>query len=211
MKSTMPFYGIPMPVLRKTCREVFAAHPLGDAAAWRTAAEQLWHRATRRESRHAAIELLAWPRYQKRFLDLDALPLLRHMIVTGAWWDYVDALAINHVGPLLRDHRNVMTPTLLEWSRDDDLWIRRSAILAQLKHRADTDLDLLFFAIEGSIADNDFFARKAIGWALRELSKTLPDVVTSYVAENEVRLSGLTKREALKALKAQSKRVATPT
>ena len=203
MKSAMPFYGVTTPVLRKTARGVFADHPLVDAAAWRDATRELWHKAKHREERYAAIELMAWPRYQRRFLDLDALPLIREMIISGAWWDFVDALAIGQVGTLLKGENARMTETLRTWSYDDNLWIRRSAILAQLKFKEDTDLALLFDAIEGSIEDQNFFARKAIGWALRELSKTMPALVATYVRDNESRLSPLSQREALKVLKRQ--------
>jgi 3-methyladenine DNA glycosylase AlkD len=93
-----------------------------------------------------------------------------------------------------------MTRTLRAWSRSGDLWKRRSAILAQLHFKQDTDLALLYDCIEPAIAEQEFFLRKAIGWALREYSKTDAAEVRRYVRANAARLSGLSRREALKVV-----------
>ena len=87
---------------------------------------------------------------------------------------------------------------MLGWSRDENMWKRRSAILCQIKAKAATDLDLLYACIEPSLDSTEFFLRKAIGWALREYGWTDPAEVRRYVAANEARLSGLSRREALK-------------
>ncbi len=62
------------------------------------------------------------------------------------------------------------------------MWKRRSAILCQLKAKAETDLDLLYACIEPSLDSKEFFLRKAIGWALRQYAWTDPDEVRRYVA-----------------------------
>jgi 3-methyladenine DNA glycosylase AlkD len=87
---------------------------------------------------------------------------------------------------------------MLSWSTDADMWKRRSSILCQLPAKRETDLDLLYACIEPSIGSSEFFLRKAIGWALRQYAWTDPDEIARYVAANEDRLSGLSKREALK-------------
>ena len=86
------------------------------------------------------------------------------------------------------------------WAVDDDLWVRRTAVLAQLSHQADTDADLLHDTIEPNLADTSFWLRKAIGWALREHAKTDPDWVRAEVDRLGDRLSGLSRREATKHL-----------
>jgi 3-methyladenine DNA glycosylase AlkD len=91
-----------------------------------------------------------------------------------------------------------MRKTMLAWSRCPDMWKRRVSIICQLKRREETDLDLLYACIEPSIASKEFFLRKAIGWALREVAWTNPEEVIRYVSQNESRLSGLSQREALK-------------
>jgi 3-methyladenine DNA glycosylase AlkD len=87
-----------------------------------------------------------------------------------------------------------------EWAVGDDLWLRRAAVLSQLKHGADTDLDLLTWAVEENVDDTSFWLRKAIGWALRQYARTDPEWVRGEVDLLGPRLSGLSRREALKHL-----------
>ena len=86
------------------------------------------------------------------------------------------------------------------WSTDDHLWIRPCSILSQGKHKDKADPVLLRDCILPSMDDTDFFSRKAIGWALRDYAQVDPEWVTAFVAEFEDRLSGLSKREALRHL-----------
>ena len=123
--------------------------------------------------------------------------MYEEMIVSGAWWDYVDELAIRRIGPILRSARARVTPVMLGWAAGRNLWRRRTAIICQVGAKADTDTDLLTRAIEPAIAEPEFFLRKGIGWALREYAKTAPDWVRSFVDEHPG-LSGLSRREALK-------------
>jgi 3-methyladenine DNA glycosylase AlkD len=91
-----------------------------------------------------------------------------------------------------------MRSKMLQWSRSRNLWKRRSAILCQLSFKNETDLDLLYAAIEPSLGSKEFFLQKAIGWALRQYAWTDPREVRRYVRANADRLSALSKREALK-------------
>jgi 3-methyladenine DNA glycosylase AlkD len=120
------------------------------------------------------------------------------LIVTGAWWDYVDLIAGQRVGALLQRFPRNMKPLLRAWSRSDDLWKRRTSILAQLGFKQATDLHLLYDCIDPNVSDREFFIRKAIGWALRQYAWTDPAEVQRYVRANRDRLSGLSIREALK-------------
>jgi 3-methyladenine DNA glycosylase AlkD len=199
MKSAMPFLGVSAVPLRQVCRDVFGTLTFPGAAAWRREVLGLWRGARHREERYAALEL-AGVRAADAFQDLDALPMYEEMIVTGAWWDYVDHLAKNRVGELLRRFPRPMRKTMLAWSRDDDMWKRRTSILCQLAFKKETDLVLLYACIEPSLSSREFFLRKAIGWALRQYAWTDPLEVKRYVRENEPRLSGLSRREALKNL-----------
>jgi 3-methyladenine DNA glycosylase AlkD len=199
MKSAMPYHGVSAPALRRVCREAFAGLSFASARDFRGAVLGLWRAARFREERHAAIELSGQRRF-RAFQDLAALPMYEEMIVTGAWWDYVDVLATHRLGDLLRAHPASMARTLRGWSRGRDLWKRRSAILAQLHFKQDTDLPLLYSCIEPSLASKEFFLRKAIGWALRQYAWTDPAEVRRYVRANEGHLSPLSRREALKNL-----------
>ncbi len=199
MKSAMPYLGVPVPQMRATCRSAFDEHRLATADQWRRTIVELWRHAAHREERYAAIELAGARRYAA-FQSLRMLPVYEEMIVTGAWWDYVDGIAANQLGGLLRAHPGEMKGAMRAWAACDHLWKRRSAILCQLKFKRDTDLDLLYACIEPAMDEAEFFLRKAIGWALREYAKTDADEVLRYVKVHRQRLSPLSKREALKAL-----------
>jgi 3-methyladenine DNA glycosylase AlkD len=197
MKSSMPYLGVPATPLRAACKAAFARFAFDSAEAWRAAALALWRDARHREERYAAIELTG-DRRARELQTLDALPMYEEMIVTGAWWDYVDPIASRRIGGLLERWPRDMKKTMRAWSRSDDLWKRRTSILCQLHFKEATDLDLLYACIEPSIDRREFFLRKAIGWALRQHAWTDAGEVTRYVAANEARLSGLSRREALK-------------
>jgi 3-methyladenine DNA glycosylase AlkD len=191
MKSEMPFLGVQKPGRVEIARTVFAAHPLDGFAAWRDTILSLWREATYREERYLAIALAGDPRYREH-RTMAALPLYEELIVTGAWWDLVDEVAVRLVGEL------DLGSFLREWAVDADMWKRRTAIIAQITRKGRTDAELLFDCIEPNRADREFFIRKAIGWALREYSKVDPEAVERYCATHE--LSPLSRREALRRL-----------
>ena len=197
MKSEMPYYGIQTPTLRGVCRSLFDRYPLESPEEWSDAVLELWRAATHREERYCAIELAAAPQYID-YRTLDTLPMYEEMIVTGAWWDYVDAIAANHVGELLRRYPREMGRTMRAWAKSEDNWKRRTAILCQLKFKQHTNPRLLYHNIEQSFDVPNFFLRKAIGWALREYAKTEPAEVRRYVTARAKELHPLSRREAMK-------------
>jgi 3-methyladenine DNA glycosylase AlkD len=201
MKSAMPYRGITSPQLKALLRPILAdpAHRIPDRAGWERAVRDLWDGATHREERYAAIALTGHRTY-RAWQDPDTLALYRHLVVTGAWWDLVDEVASNRVGPILLAHNTVVAPVVAGWAEDEDLWLRRTSIISQLTFKERTDLALLRHAIEANLDDPSFWLRKAIGWALRQYARTDPDWVRRTVAEYGDRLSGLSRREALKHL-----------
>ena len=201
----MPYAGVATPEVRAIAREVFGAARLDDATRWSATIQSIWRGAKYREERYAAIALARWPAHQAH-RTLSALPLYEEMIVTGAWWDYVDEIASHLIGELLERYPEQLRPILTQWSRDDDLWKRRSAILAQLGFKDATDRRALFAWIEPSLSSKEFFLRKAIGWALREYSKHAPELVRQYVDDHADELSPLSRREAMKAIDRASAR-----
>ena len=180
MKSALPYHGVSAAVMRKVCQQVFAGLHFESAAHFRAAVLALWHAAQFREERHAAIELTEL-RLARPFEDLTALPMYEEMIVSGAWWDYVDPLATHRLSALVKRAPQPMAAAMREWSRSDNLWKRRSAILCQLPLKADTDLALLQECIAPALTSREFFLRKAIGWALRQYARTSPQWVLDYV------------------------------
>jgi 3-methyladenine DNA glycosylase AlkD len=199
MKSAMPYYGVPAVPLRSLCRSLFRSLPLPDAGAWRDAVLEIFRGAQRREEWYVAVELCSDKR-ARSFQRIGALPMYEELIVTAAWWDVVDALATRRLGEILRADPRPMRRAMTEWSRGENLWKRRSAILCQLHFGAGTDTALLYRFIEPSLGSREFFLNKAIGWALRHYARTDPAEVRRYVAANRERLAPLSVREAMKHL-----------
>lgn len=197
MKSEMPYHGVPAPLLRRSYPFLFGTIDLSAPDAWHGAVLTLWRGAKYREERYAAIALTGI-KAAARFQTPTAMPLYEEMIVTGAWWDYVDEIAANRVGPILRGYPAPMKKKILAWSKSEDIWKRRTSILCQLRFKRDTDLDLLYACIEPSLDSKEFFLRKGIGWALRQVAWSDPAEIRRYVRKHKDRLSGLSQREALK-------------
>jgi 3-methyladenine DNA glycosylase AlkD len=198
MKSELPFRGVPSPERTALGRRLFGAHLLTDESEWRAAVLTLWREAAYREERYMAIALTGERRY-KAWQTPAVLPLYEELIVTGAWWDYVDEIANRRVGPLLRGFPEELTPVMHEWATDADLWKRRTSIICQLSFKEATDTKLLSTAIEANLGDRDFFIRKGIGWALRQFARTEPAWVRAFV-DSHPELSPLSVREAVKHL-----------
>lgn len=91
-----------------------------------------------------------------------------------------------------------MGPILDKWIADENIWLKRTAILHQLYYKQKTDQDKLFKYSLACAAEKDFFIRKAIGWALRNQFRVNPAAVKEFVKQNEDNLSNLSKKEALK-------------
>jgi 3-methyladenine DNA glycosylase AlkD len=199
MKSALPYLGVPNAPRMAICKAVFADLAWPDSASWQADVLAIWRAASFREERYCAIAL-SNVRQARAFQTMDALAMYEEMIVTGAWWDYVDEIATNRLGLILKADPNRMKPVMLGWARGEDMWKRRSAILCQLHAKTGTDRHFLKACMAPSLSSKEFFLRKGIGWALRHFARTDPDWVRAYVAEHEAVLSPLSKREALKHL-----------
>ena len=199
MKSALPFHGVSSPDCRVIMRDVLATHPLPGRATWLATVLALWDDAGHREERYAALAVAKDRRYAGH-RDADVLPLYRHLVVTGAWWDLVDDVATHLVGPLLLAHPGRVRPSVAAWATNEDRWLRRTAVICQVGAKDRTDVPLLTTAVEANLDDRDFFLRKAIGWALRQHARTDPAWVRAFVEVHDDQLSGLSRREALKHL-----------
>jgi 3-methyladenine DNA glycosylase AlkD len=156
----------------------------------------LW-RQPRRESKYAAIEFAV---QHRAFITPASLSLYERMIHEGAWWDLVDGIAANLISPLYLSERRSLRPVINRWIDDDDLWIRRTALLAHLRHKEHTDGRQLFAHCLRRAQEKEFFIRKAIGWALRQYSYAEPAAVRRFLVSHRGRLSGLSYREGAKRL-----------
>ena len=197
VKSALPFHGVPTPLLRKLCKASFADLQFRTSAQWQGLVLHLWRKARFREERYAAMYLAGDAR-GRPFQTPAAMPLYEELIVTGAWWDFVDDIASHRVGTILKDYPAPMRRKMLSWSKSKDLWKRRTSIICQLGFKSDTDLELLYECIEPSLPSKQFFLQKAIGWALRQYAWTDAAEIRRYVRQNHDRLSARSRREALK-------------
>ncbi|MCL1838886.1 MAG: DNA alkylation repair protein [Propionibacteriaceae bacterium] len=193
MKSTMPFYGVSMPEVRKITRQIAKSYDL-DLAGLAQLSRQVWDGATHREERHVALNLHGLPLAKGK---LELVDLYEYQAVTGAWWDYVDELA-HRIANLHDAHPQQTARIVGIWSVAESFWLRRLAIISQLQRKERTNVCCLAEVIEANRTEKEFFIRKAIGWALRDYARFDPAWVRSFVASHE--LSPLSKREALKHL-----------
>lgn len=199
MKSALPYRGFASPELKRLLRPLLAAYRPEDRASWEATVRVLWDDAEYREERYAALAV-ARHRRARAWLGPESLPLVRHLLVTGAWWDLVDETAQHLLRPALEAHPAELTPVLRDWATDEDLWVRRAAVICQVGRGDATDTDLLRHAIDANVDDPTFWLRKGVGWALRDYAKTDPAWVRAEVERHGQRLSGLSRREALKHL-----------
>lgn len=196
MKSEMPSWGVRVPDVRRITKAALKHHPVKTPDDLRQAVLELWRTAEAREERYAAIDLTGARLVRG---DPGMVPVYEEIIRTGAWWDLVDGVA-PRICALLQANKETMTPLLLQWSKDPDMWIRRSSITSQLAAKSATDTRLLSAVIEPNLQDKEFFIRKAIGGALREYSKTDPGWVRAFADTHMAALSPLSRREALRLL-----------
>src|SRR3954469_5641089 len=140
MKSAMPYLGVSAVPIRAVCKDLFAGLAWPDSGAWQKDVLAIWRGARFREERYAAIELTG-VRAARGFQHIGALEMYEEMIVDGAWWDYVDAIATQRLWAILQNDREAMKRAMLGWSRGENMWKRRSAILCQIKAKRATDLD----------------------------------------------------------------------
>ncbi|PQZ93584.1 DNA alkylation repair protein [Arthrobacter sp. MYb227] len=196
MKTTQPFLGVRAPQVRKVTKELATELELNSAQARLDAATELFSAATHREHWYAAGELCAHRLVKGR---LEFLPLYERMILEGAWWDIVDGCA-RRFGELLLAHPEIMEPLLRAWATDEFMWKRRMSMIAQLHAGAKTNTELLNYALEANLGDQEFFIRKALGWSLRQYGKTDPLWVLEWVNRYRENMSNLSYREAIKRL-----------
>lgn len=195
MRNQFPFLGLKSPERKALFKQFMAQSGLPQPPDLETIVWDLWQ-LPQREYQYCAQDLL---QRMRKHITPDFVPLLQRLITTKSWWDTMDGLANHAVGDLFMRYPETCSATVAQWRRSPDFWLRRTTLLFQLGYKAKTDEALLFSLIEENLDSDEFFIQKAIGWILREYSKTAPDVVQHYVAETN--LAPLSQREALKWMK----------
>lgn len=196
MRDRFVFLGVAAPQRRLAAEDLLAGLKDTGADLLLEHAQLLWQQP-QREYQHVALDMLA---LHQRQLAIEHLPALLCLARQRAWWDSVDGMA-GIVGDVLQtelrrggDGHACMDAAL----RHDDFWLRRIAMLHQLGWRGDADAAWLFDAALALAHEDEFFIRKAIGWALRDHARHAPEAVTAFANTRRQRLSKLSYREALK-------------
>jgi 3-methyladenine DNA glycosylase AlkD len=195
MRDQFPFLGITNPRLTELNRAVLAGLDAPSEADLVAVSLACWAKPEREYQYFACT-------YLRRHIRVGTPSLLTHvreLITTKSWWDTVDTLASNTVGPLVARYSE-LGDTMDAWVADENMWVARTAILYQLKYQDRTDAERLFRYCTARAGHKDFFIRKAIGWALRQYAYTDPDAVRTYVEEHRSILAPLSVREASKHL-----------
>ncbi|CAM2788276.1 DNA alkylation repair protein [Paenibacillus sediminis] len=200
MKNHFEFLGIRKPDLNAITKQFIKEHGIP------TDLEQLLHVVTKlwelpeREYQYVALELLG---KKKKQLTKENITFLERLVISKSWWDTVDFIAPHIIGHLFSKYPEMIPSYTDKWIQSNNMWLQRSAILFQLKYKSKTDTEVLYRVIEACADSSQFFIRKAIGWALREYSKTDPTAVVNFVQTHQ--LSSLSEREALKVLYREGK------
>ena len=193
MKTQQAFFGVPAPLRKQLFKQAISEFPVRDAKQYRDAIKALWQ-GSHREMQYQALEVAE---HGKHFRTSEHMPLYEILLDTAENWDTVDWIAISLAGLLIKSQPELRS-WLIKWREADNLWLRRAALIAHLKHKQHTDINLLSETTLMLAPEREFFIRKAIGWVLREYSKTNPNWVRAFVQAHRAELSGLSQREALK-------------
>jgi len=193
MKNLFPFCGLKTDVRRTLLKTALLNHKDDVKQNARKIALALYAKP-QREYHYTAIEILM-KELKKNFREDDSI-LIEKLIITHSWWDSIDTIAKYLLGGYLQHYPNETEKIISKFSRSENMWLNRCAILFQLGYKKETNADLLFKECIKHRHSTAFFIQKAIGWALREYAKTNANAVKIFVAT--ANLKPLSTREALK-------------
>ena len=197
LKSDLRFYGTTVPVIRRAAKDFAREHRDLTRTELQAIVDELWS-TDLYELRSAGIALLS---HYARLLDERDLAWLLGFVRRSKTWAHVDWLATDVIGGVVGESRTALK-RLPAWSRDESFWVRRTALLAQLRQLSHEAGDFELFArlAAGMLHEREFFIRKAIGWVLREVSKKRPKLTFDFLLEHREEVSGLTLSEGAKYL-----------
>jgi len=195
MKKLFPFLGLKKPIRTEIEKKMLKKYIILNEDDLYSTVKILFDMEYREYQYTACV--LAY-KYKKLFTEKSFF-LLEYMIRNKSWWDTVDIVATKLLGFLLEKFPKLRNNMDL-WINDKNLWIKRSVLLFQLKYKNKTSEKKLFEYCEKTINEKDFFIRKAIGWSLREYSKTNKKSVRDFIEKNKNYLSKLSIKEGSKYL-----------
>ena len=193
MLNKFEYIGIKTPERRKIFKNFFSEYKNEEKIDWEFV-NKCWENEYR-EFQYIAADYL---KNMKDKLTIDDIPEFKRLILKKSWWDTIDNLDMT-IGALALKDSNV-NKILLEWSLDENIWLRRIAIDHQLLRKGKTDTELLEKILKNNLGQAEFFINKAIGWALRDYSKTNPEWVKNFIEKNKENMAKLSIKEASKYL-----------
>lgn len=194
MLNQFDFYGLKAPVWRKLSKDYFRKE-LPPPDEFETIVKDCWQHP-KREMQYVAIELLYCGRQQWR---KETISIIEYVLTHKSWWETVDHAATALTGPYFKLFPEQQLKITTKWNKSCNIWLQRSSIMFQKNYREETDTELLSKHILNLKPSKEFFIQKAIGWALREYSKTDAKWVQTFVKKHS--LSPLSEREALKRVR----------
>ena len=193
MLNKFEYIGIKTSERRKIFKNFFKEYKNEEKIDWEFV-NKCWENKYR-EFQYIAADYL---KNMKDKLTIDDIPEFKRLILKKSWWDTIDNLDMT-IGALALKDSNV-NKILLEWSLDENIWLRRIAIDHQLLRKEKTNTELLEKILKNNLGQAEFFINKAIGWALRDYSKTNPNWVKNFIEKNREKMAKLSIREASKYL-----------
>jgi 3-methyladenine DNA glycosylase AlkD len=191
------FFGIKTPLRDSIVKAHIKSHPLQDMNEIESIVIALWQMPNR-ELAYFAIDVFA---ANKKLWTPASIQLIEYCISSKSWWETVDGIASEWLGPYFKLFPEQILPITHKWNHSENIWLQRSSLLFQKSYKNETDTTLLSTYILHLKDSKEFFIKKAIGWVLREYSKTNAEWVIHFVATNS--LSALSKKEALKRIHAK--------
>ncbi|PKV51769.1 DNA-7-methylguanine glycosylase [Aquimarina sp. MAR_2010_214] len=197
MKNRFSYYGIKAPIRKALFKNVVREYipKLSHNHVIRIA--NTLYKKPKRELHYCAMELV--DQFLKKKYNIADIDFIEQLITTNSWWDSVDFIAKHILGKYLLQFPDQVPLIIEKFSDSDNMWLNRSALLFQLGYKDKTDFQLLCKLCEQHKSSNEFFIKKAVGWALREYSKVNPEAVVQFVSETK--LKHLSEKEALKRIK----------
>ncbi|ERK50256.1 DNA alkylation repair protein [Leptotrichia sp. oral taxon 879] len=193
MLNKFEYIGIKTPERRKIFKNFFKEYKNEEKIDWEFV-NKCWENKYR-EFQYVGADYL---KNMKDKLTIDDIPKLKQLILKKSWWDTIDNLDMT-IGALALKDSNV-NKILIEWSLDENIWLRRIAIDHQLLRKEKTNTELLEKILKNNLGQTEFFINKAIGWALRDYSKINPEWVKNFIEENKEKMAKLSIKEASKYL-----------
>ena len=194
MQDKFRFLGIRAPKRTELYKKYFPTARKTKVIDWNFI-ETCWNKQER-EFQYAVVYYL---KAMQKFLKKGDISKLKYLVVTKSWWDTVDLLS-KIIGDVVNRNKELKT-LMLDWSKkENNIWLRRVAILHQLSFKENVDKLLLETILTNNLLDSEFFINKAIGWALRDYSKVNPEWVRKFIEKNRSEMANLSLREASKYL-----------